>query len=295
MGKVAEMTKRTVAMADAASLAAEIAKVRADIADANREAEASKAASLQATSFEDAEELGRKCAAAQWRAARSAEKLPDLQAKHAAVVAVDRAEAVRRHLDRRAAAYQKLKVAIIAASDLQAEALALDAEACREVGEHIARMNIPVVVYRGLLFPDLVQMWAAHTDRAFEFALGRKALAPVMAPAPSLRRIEAGQAPEQKPAAPTAQPAPMPNIAPGSRRTRARALMKDQEPLEAGQVRIMVVHPGFPLPSGDPGASGDVLRMPADLAHAAARSGAVEILERSVPSTAAPTTEEAVP
>jgi hypothetical protein len=284
MGAISTMRKLAGIGDDAAALAAELRAARTEGARALDEAERLEAARLTAATFAAAEDLERQAAAARWRADKAAAGLPDLEARLATVQAKERAEALERHRQRQRTVYGKLRVALLAAADAQMEAISADKDACRELGEHVARSHLPPVAFRGFLFPDLVGIWIVENDRQFAAqkpAQARKAAAPS---APKPRQYLPHEKRPHTDASRAVSLALSDQAHPKKPRTP-----DDLSPLENEQVRVRVSRSGYSPADDLPQCQyGQIIKMPRGAAQRAADAGAVEIIEEAALSTEKP-------
>ena len=187
MGAVSVVRKLIGMAQDSMSIAGEIDRLKSECVAATDEAMRLDLAAQVAETRAAAKALEDQSADCRWRASKAATALPGLEADLAATKAREQAAALERHRVRRQAIYLKLKGAVLEAVAVQVEALAADRQACIELGEHLARMHLPAIAFRGLLLPDLTKLWTDEQDRIFE-ALAGKPAAVVPAAAPAVKR-----------------------------------------------------------------------------------------------------------
>jgi hypothetical protein len=255
------VVKRLIGKDDPAELASEIEALKTSAADASAESEQLQAARLVAADYEATLAVDEQIKRARWVVDSAAAKLPDLEARLKAAQAEQHRQAISRHLSACRAIYPRLKNAILAAGQLQAEAIRLRDRAISEIGEHAAQVNLPIIAFRGLLLPDLIKLWSDELDRIV-FAMAappRVQLAP-----PSSQKTAAAA----KPARPA--PAPRPK-----RQPRQAA-----EPAD-GEITVMFLRSGVDLEDGTQSLTGDVVNMPAAVARSLLESGAADVTGRS--------------
>lgn len=249
--------KLSRAVAPAAAIAADLARLKAASATATAEAERLGAARIAATDFDEAERLARAAERQRWLAERAANAIPALEARLAAATAEQQREVIARHFEERRRLYTKLRLAIEAAAVVQGEVIEADKRAVAELGEGTVRMNIPAIAYRGLILPDLIKMWADNLDRAFAGPRRRAAAAPrAVPPAP-----KAAARPVEKPAAP---------------KPKSPRAPRHDAPPDDGQVAVFILRNGVELPDGFQCAAGDTVNVPAELGRDLVRSGAAD-------------------
>jgi hypothetical protein len=159
--------RRLIGKDDPAELAAEIDALRASAAEASAESERLQAARLVAADYEATLAVDEKIKRAQWIIDSTAAKLPALEAQLKAARAEQHHRAISRHLAALKSLYPRLKAAILGAAALQAEAIKLRDAAIAEIGEAAATVHLPFLQYRGLLLPDLIELWCAELDCVF--------------------------------------------------------------------------------------------------------------------------------
>jgi hypothetical protein len=274
-----------------AQLAEQIAALRAEQTAAVAEVARLEAQRLAAETFEQAQDFDRQASAARWRADRAGASLSELAPRLTAAKTREQAAALERHRTRRMTLYRRLREAIDSAAAIQAEAITADQAACAELGEGLIRSHLPPIVYRGLLLPDCVQLWASEMDRTLT------APAPVRRPASSA--LGTTRSDLQHPVrlgggVPMAPTAPAPRRAQSVSATAPRAVrlgdgdgpvpkapsLPDQlGPLPDGHVRVHVIRGGYPDSDGHQSQQGRKLILPLRVAETAARNGALEIVE----------------
>jgi hypothetical protein len=194
MGVVALAKRMISRVDDPTELAGEIESLRTAAAAACTEIERLQAARLAAPDYAAAVAVDEELKRQNWLIESASAKLPQLEARLKAAEAERQRHTLARHIAASSNLYPKLRDAIRAAARLQAEAIALREAAIAEIGEHAATVNIPFIAFRGLLLPDLIDLWAGELDRAFATSPQPRAL-----PAPAT-------ATGQKPAPPKPVP-----------------------------------------------------------------------------------------
>ena len=223
-----------------------------------------------------------------WEIQRDETRLTDLERRITEARDREKVEAIRSHRAKVMAATVKLRAAVVAAAAGQAEVIRLREQAKREVGEHIVEREIPLTVFRGFLLPDLVAAWESELDR---LAAPR---APGRAPAPGVQyftdpRLENRNS-KSPPAAPkraigrVGEPVAVTRygalaVTALEEAPLAKRLPDDVEPLVRGYVRVRVLREGYTDMAGGYCASGRRIQLPRATAEAAAKNGAIEILE----------------
>lgn len=272
MAKVMTVVRRALggaAVDTVQELIGEVAKARRERADALAAAERLECERLVAESFEQAQELARQIERARWDAERADARLPELEQRLNAARAREQAAALEKHRMRRAAIYRRLRAAIVAAGEIQGEAIRADQEACAELGEGLVRGHLPPIAYRGFLMPDLIELWTADQDRMFA--------APVQAP--KAQTTTAPRVPSQPRS--STQHAVRLGLNDSGGAIHAPPVADDTAPLVEDELRCVVIRSGFQTPSGLPCRSGQKIRLPRLVATEAARHGAVEILQEN--------------
>jgi hypothetical protein len=277
---VAKFVKRAVGTETSADIGRSIEAMRAEGTAARDEAAMHEAAALTASTFEEAESLRRKAAEARWRSDRAEARLLELEERLSAAKAREQAAALERHRTRRVALYRKLRAALEAAAAAQVETIKADEQARLELGENVAMRHLPPFVFRGLILPDLVEIWAAETERLV--------MAPVRpSPTPAAPVRPAGarksrQLPHERERLPTTsdvhRPATTALVGPSP--TFAARAPDDTAPLEPGQVRARVARSGYsPSDTAPQCARGQIIRIAKATAERAAAAGVLEIIE----------------
>ena len=111
--------------------------------------------------------MDERCRRLQWQIDHASSVLPLLEARLAAARAEGQRRGLARHRKIMAALHPKLRAAVIEAGRIQQEVIAARQAACAELGEGLVNKEIPILAYRGLILPDLIQQWAAEMDRIF--------------------------------------------------------------------------------------------------------------------------------
>ena len=223
-----------------------------------------------------------------WEIQRDETRLADLERRITEARDREKAEAIRSHREKVMAVTAKLRTAVVTAAAVQAEVIRLREQAKREVGEHLVELEIPLTVFRGFLLPDLVAAWETELDR---LAAPR---APGRAPPPGVKYFVDPQLENRNSKAPPAAPKraigrvgePVAVTRYGALAVTAleeaplaKRLPDDVEPLVRGYVRVRVLREGYTDMAGGYCASGRRIQLPRATAEAAAKNGAVEIME----------------
>jgi hypothetical protein len=230
-----------------AAAEAEIAARRSEAEARRREADELGQAWLHAQSQSVAEELARRRTEALRLLQRAETALPELEQRLAAGKAERQRGALARHRAAIAALYPKLRRAIEEAARIQAEAIGLREAAVAELGEHGCK-DIPYLAFRGLLLPDLVNVWANEQERVW--AAPPQSIATV-ATAPAAKRNSRAAATAAAQRIEPVLPAPKP----------ARPPRRDAAPGES-QTAVVFLRPGTELPDGSVAAVGDRVNLP---------------------------------
>ena len=266
--------------AHAAEIRQRLATARASAAGRTRDAQ-------QADSFEESATIQKEIDRLNWEISRDEIRLADVEQRLAETISHERAEALRRHHAAVIAATAKLRKAVVAAATVQADVIRLRESAKQELGEHVVERAIPLTTYRGLLLPDLVAQWEIELDRitaprspgrapppGIEYYIGQNShfanRAPPLPPKPATGRVGANVRIDRYGA--TAPVALEPSTLP-------KRLPDDTGPLAAGHVRVRVLREGYPDAAGGYSATGRRIQLPRATAEAAAKNGAVELLE----------------
>jgi hypothetical protein len=166
------------------------------------------------------------------------------------------------------------------------------------IGAHRAAVLLPPFQFGGIATPESIKDWIERNSHLLVTAGG--AAPPVSrlaTPGTTAERLGASEPlpHERRPTTPAAHVAATLDTGRGEPTGRRRPLLKDNNPLDAGEVRCLIIRSGYPLLDGTTTCVGDTVRLPLTVAENALRSGAIEIVERSAPPAAISTTEEAPP
>ena len=223
-----------------------------------------------------------------WEIQRDETRLADLERRIAEARDREKVEAIRSHREKVLVATGKLRTAVVAAAAAQKVVIDLREQAKREVGEHLVETEIPITVFRGFLLPDLVAAWENELDR---LAAPR---APGRAPPPGVQYFTDPRLESRNSKAPPAAPKratgrvgePVAVTRHGAlavtaleKAPLAKRLPDDVEPLARGFVRVRVLREGYTDMAGCYCASGRRIQLPRATAEAAAKNGAVEIMD----------------
>ena len=197
-----------------------------------------------------------------------------LQDRIATAQGIAKAKATDRHAELITGKYQKLRAAVLAADQAQADLMAAREAAIGEVGEAAILRAVPIFAFGALLGHGAAATWAAENDRVLEATRAARAGTPAPSPAPAV--------PARRPARPAqrmidtaavrldAYEPPVP---------RAPALPDDTAPLTAGVIRARVIRGGYPDIDGRQSQTGRAIRVLAEHAKIATANGAIEIIE----------------
>jgi hypothetical protein len=172
---------------DVAALQAQIVALKTEGAEASAEIDRLKQERALASSFDEARELDDRIARQIWVTEHAAAELPEFERRLAAARAADQAAALAKHRGILIGLYPRLKAAILATVEAQAEAFAARDTAIKEIGEAMVARNLPVVAFAGFLMPDLVAIWQSENDSVFSDLARRPKAAAIPAPAPKQR------------------------------------------------------------------------------------------------------------
>ena len=260
-----------------AELEAEIDRLRAEGAEATVAVERLTAARVDADSFDQAAQIDEEIRRAEWAADRAAGRLPALEAELAAAKFERQQDALVRHRRAIAALYPKLRAAVEAAAAVQVAARAAREAAELELGAALAS-EIPHIGFRGLLLPDLVQLWIAENDRIW--AVPWQPPAPPAKPARSSHRAPQRSEIAHRIAQPGGEPLPQKpvamNLLPAPQR-EPRALHAHPAPAPgSGLRRVRLIRSGADFGDGDIARIGDVMAVPERQANALVKNGAAD-------------------
>lgn len=198
-------------------------------------------------------------------------------------------EATARHFRAIEFAYAILRDAVLAAEDAQRAMMAARDAAVAEIGE-AAVGRMPAFAFGGLLGMGAAEAWVEGNDRILAASRASGAAGTKPAPAPRVRvsaaRFVAPPPPSTQRRVSLDDAGPL-NGAPPSTLI-ARRSADDAAPLAVGEARVRALQNGWSPNNDRPQCyAGQLIRMPADLATAAAERGLVEIVESfSAPATA---------
>jgi hypothetical protein len=167
------------------------------------------------------------------------------------------------------------------------------------LGAARAAILLPMFQFRGIATPESVKQWTEENLAAVTTSAGspppkRREATPGTSALPPRAKVPQRLPHEMRPTTPAAHVAATLDTGRDAPRGTRRPLLKDSDPLEAGEVRCLIVRTGYQLPNGTTTAAGDMVRLTLPVAENALRSGAVEIIERQLPP-AALSPAEAIP
>jgi hypothetical protein len=182
--------------------------------------------------------------------------------------------AIGRHFDIIAARYADLRADVLKAEASQVALMAARDVAIGECGEHAVNMALPIFAFGALLGSGHAQHFVEHNDG-------------ILAAARAARTPKKAQ-PQAKPATPRkvvlpkkAAPAPRPVV------TKAAPLGDDLSQPGPGEVAARVLRSGYPDQTGAQCERGRRIVLARDVAEAAAKAGAIEIIPAPTPATPA--------
>jgi hypothetical protein len=239
------------------------AELRTGIAAHRAEAERLADQWLRAATQAEAERFDRTRCEALRLAARDEGKIAELEHRLAAAKAERQRAAIAKHQTTLRRLFPKLRAALDAAASVQSECIAARDTAIAELGENVTELNLPRLVYGGLLFADLIAAWGRDMERLVDGMTVPSKLVPAASrPAAPAKAALAAVAP-----APTSVPAP---FAP-----RPRPLRNDPMPEPgSGLLLIEFVRPGAEVDGGLSVRAGDRIALPAAEAANFLRAGA---------------------
>jgi hypothetical protein len=201
---------------------------------------------------------------------------PALREKLAAATAEALRKATDKHFDIIATRYEALRAAVLKAEAEQIALMAARDDAVSEVGEHAVTRTIPVFAFGGLLGAGLAKLWADENDRVLLAAHAART---------GYRPAKKAQV---KPAMPSITVAPKRAAPARPAVTKAEALGDELvTAIGPDQVQARVLRAGYPDASGQQCQRGRVINLAREVAEAAAKAGAIEIIELSPAPTPA--------
>jgi hypothetical protein len=291
----------------AAEIAVEIRRVREEGAAASALRDELRGERQQAASYEEAEALAGRIARLEWEIEHSAARLGLLEVALAQTRGEEQRTALARHHRAFAALYPRLRRAISAAAEIQAEAIRAREAAVAELGEGLVAIHLPHLVFNGFLLRDLVEIWATEQDKIWAVPWQPPALAPVpvvraAAPSSSKPSRSGNETPHRATteiARPGTGPVLYPDTFPRTMETpeaarrreiaarrpvppapaspaRPRRLPRtDAAPAaDSGQILVRICRPGVTLADGFHCAAGDLVALAAEEAKGLILSGA---------------------
>lgn len=165
MGTVTALKRILARGDDVEAIVAELAELRTAIAAQRDEAKRHGEAWLQASSQVEAERHDRARREAKRLTERDEAKVAELEERLVAAKAERQRAAIARHQAIWRRLFPKLRAALEAAAEVQAEAISAREGAIAEIGEGIAFSHLPLLIFRGLLFPDMIARWAGEMER----------------------------------------------------------------------------------------------------------------------------------
>jgi hypothetical protein len=191
MGVLA-MAKRLIAGVDelVADAAAEIDRATSEAVAASEEIRRLEAEETAAADYPAAAAIDEQIRRLPWSIDRAAARLPGLEARLAAAKAEKQRRARTRHKSASAALWSRLRRAVEEAARVQVEVINARDAAITELGEHLVNQNLPHLAFRGLILPDLVQLWVNEMERLFSAPINPGARPqPTPAPGPASKAV----------------------------------------------------------------------------------------------------------
>lgn len=190
--------------------------------------------------------------------------IPGLEARYREAQAQAAARALAQHRAAMVAAFEVLDRAITAAHTANDEAVSTWEAARAELGEHVVRMNFPILYFGAPLSVETIARWRREVGAALVPVKAQpvtvptqSAVAPVVKPVQSLQRtVRLGEIPQQ-PGAPV-------------RREPRRETPRN------GEVAVRVLRHGYETPRGVQCDVGDIVALPPEVAAVAAKNSAVD-------------------
>ena len=250
-----------------ADLEDRLAKARAKAATIEAELDQLAAQRELAEDFEAAQAIDKKIERLKFDSGRARRTIDDLNAKFADARARRARERFAFFSRETARLFPKLRSALEAALEVQLEAIRLREAAAAELGES-AIVTIPVIIYRGLMMPELVEMWRKEIDRQ----LANTTAAPRSRPAPAPRPA--------RPLQPGAAAHPPLN---GTRSAPLEKRVRKPLPQIEGGMRVVALKNGLEI-NGERLVAGDVAVMRPDQAEQAMRAGNVDLAPDLAPT-----------
>src|SRR5437763_6254131 len=273
---------------DIADLEAQIAAEKDKAVEACAEIERLEKARRAASSYQAAATFEAAVKRHQWAVAHADEVIPELESRLAEARGARQHEAVDRHRNIARQLFPRMKKVLLEAADLQAQLLKSRDAAAAELGERLVEQHIPRLVYMGLIFHDLIAIWANEVSRGLEGPAPQPAALPASAPKPkpadkpmplinidlTVKATAEAHPPHPEPA----EPAP-------PRRPAKRPLLSADPPGE-GERQIELLRNGVELevPEGTlQSLAGDRVNLPAFKARALVLAGAAEFVVNQPP------------
>jgi hypothetical protein len=232
-----------------------------------------KSQRLSAESFEDAEAVSQRIARVTWTIDQiTVAILPALEQRIIAAQSAKQRAGILRHQKIHRDLYPRLKTAIQAASAIQVEAVNARAAAQADLGEHVANQALPHLAYRGLLLPDLIELWSNEQDRVF-LSLAAPAPQPAVAAVVAPKAAPLAVAPPIAPK-PAAKPAPV--VAPVAPVAPTKPRREPRRDRVAPNGRLIsVLRPGLDV-NGYKASIGDQIALSAEQAEVLVRAGSCD-------------------
>ncbi len=230
---------------------------------------------------------------AQERAARRAEaRIPELREKLADALWAAREQAFQCYKKQLTAAAKKAITAFEAAAEANAALASLKQAASAELGNHVTQ--IPLLIYTGILLPDLVATWRRHTERSLQTMesaqLTRPTVPtpandgrPMLTPRPGPVALVGGVVVSNTTQAASAAPAKPAEATPAPKPAPKREPRHDRPPAP-GQRQIKFMRNGtFPLPDGRTAGFGDRVNLAEADAEKIVRTGSADFVDAPAP------------
>ena len=275
---------------DIAELEAQIAAERDKAVEAYAEIERLEQARRAASSYQAAATFEAAVKRHQWVVAHADEVIPELESRLAEARGARQHEAVNRHRNIARQLFPRMKKVLLEAADLQAQLLKTRDAAAAELGERLVEQHIPRLVYMGLIFHDLIAIWANEVSRCIEGPAPQPAALPASAPKPKPAdkpmplinidlTVKATAEAHPPPPEPAAEPAP-------PRRPAKRPLLSADPPGE-GERQIELLRNGveLELPEGAlQSLAGDRVNLASEKARQLVLNGAADYVNATPPA-----------
>jgi hypothetical protein len=273
MANVLQMVKNAMTKSDNIdALVAEIENAKDAGIRAYAELERLEAARLVAEDYETARGIDEQLARVRWGIDRIDAMLPALENRLKIARNTRQQEAIAKHVAINRRAWPKFRAALSAAVDAQAAVIADRDAAVAEIGEHAASIHLPFLAFRGFLYRDLFDIYAAELDRVYAEPAVKSAVVASRIASVQARPVHAGTPRIVRLDEPVHAPPP---------RKKTRPLHKVK--VAVGDRRLCVfLRANVELDGGDLSLVGDQIDLPTEQAKALCQNGAVELVSAAV-------------